>query len=207
MKKFLYKLLRFVSAIIFFPITIFRFLSAVFVFALALFGGKSQGASGLSRLFLLIVVGTFGGFVYWAYHAEFETNVTGQAKLVPLKKLQTVEHFGGGILSEINVQVGKKVQKGEVLLKLDPLEDEANYESLRSEFIETLIIVQRLNGEFTNTDPKFTEEMQQIAPSQIRNQLLLRDARRASLEQIWHHLMHNFLKSKVNSKATSERFP
>ena len=108
---------------------------------MALFGG-SQGASGLSRLFLLIVVGTFAGFGYWAYHAEFETNVTGQAKLVPSKKLQTVEHFGGGILSEINVEVGQKVGKGEILL--NSLEDEANYEC--SEFIETLIIVQRLNG-------------------------------------------------------------
>ena len=47
MKKILYRLLRFISAVVFFPITIFRFLSAIFVFALALFGGSSQGASGL----------------------------------------------------------------------------------------------------------------------------------------------------------------
>ena len=180
MKKIFYRLFRFIAAIIFFPITIFRLLTATFIFAVALFGGKSQGASGLSRLFLLIVVVTFSGFGYWAYNAEFETNITGQAKLVPSKKLQTVEHFGGGILSEINVEVGKKVKKGEILLKLDPLEDEANYESMRSEFIETLITVQRLNGEYTNTEPEFTDEMKQIAPSQIRNQLLLRDARKAS---------------------------
>ena len=51
---------------------------------------------------------------------------------------------------------------------------------MRSEFIETLITVQRLNGEYTNTEPEFTDEMKQIAPSQIRNQLLLRDARKAS---------------------------
>ena len=163
MKKIFYKLFRFIAAIVFFPITIFRVLTASFIFAVALFGGKSQGASGLSRLFLLIVVCTFSGFGYWAYNAEFETNVTGQAKLVPLKKLQTVEHFGGGILSEITVEVGQNVKKGEILLKLDPLEDEANYESMRSEFIETLIIVQRLNGEYTNTEPKFTDEMKQIA--------------------------------------------
>ncbi|MDA9190557.1 HlyD family type I secretion periplasmic adaptor subunit [Alphaproteobacteria bacterium] len=145
-----------------------------------LFGGSSTGVTGLSRFFLFLIVVTFSGFVYWASTSEMETVVSGTGKLVPLKKLQTVEHFGGGILSNINVEVGDKVRKGQILLKLDPLENEANYESLRSEFVETLITVQRLNSEYSNTEPKFTEEMKQLAPSQIRNQMLLKQARQLS---------------------------
>ena len=145
-----------------------------------LFGGSSTGVTGLSRFFLFLIVVTFSGFVYWASTSEMETVVSGTGKLVPLKKLQTVEHYGGGILSNINVDVGDKVKKGQILMKLDPLENEANYESLRSEFVETLITVQRLNSEYSNTEPKFTQEMKQLAPSQIRNQMLLKQARQLS---------------------------
>ncbi|MDA9816136.1 HlyD family type I secretion periplasmic adaptor subunit [Alphaproteobacteria bacterium] len=180
MKKFLYRIFRIVIAIIFFPITIFRFLSTAFLFMIKLFGGSSTGVTGLSRFFLFLIVVTFSGFVYWASTSEMETVISGTGKLVPLKKLQTVEHYGGGILSNINVEVGDKVRKGQILLKLDPLENEANYESLRSEFVETLITIQRLNSEYTNIEPKFTEEMKQLAPSQIRNQMLLKQARQLS---------------------------
>ena len=120
MKKILYRLLRFISAVVFFPITIFVFYRR-YSFCIGPFWRQQSGGIRVKQIFLLIVVATFAGFGYWAYHAEFETNVTGQAKLVPSKKLQTVEHFGGGILSEINVEVGQKVEKGEILLKLDPL--------------------------------------------------------------------------------------
>ena len=180
--KIFYQFLRLIAAIVFFPITIFRILTASFSFILALFGGKSQGTSALSGIFLFIVVGAFSGFAYWAYVAEIETSITGQARLVPSKKLQTVEHFGGGILKEILIEVGDRVTKGEILIKLDPLEDEANYESLKSEFVETLIKVQRLNSEYNDNEPEFSKEMEDLAPSQIRNQLLLKQARRASFQ-------------------------
>ena len=173
MKKLFYGILRFFIAVIFFPITIFRILSSSFLFLIK-FSGSSDGVTGLSRFFLFLIVATFSGFIYWASTSEMETVVSGTGKLVPSKKLQTVEHFGGGILSNISVEVGDKVKKGQILLKLDPLENEANYESLRSEFVETLITVQRLNSEYNNNQPKFTEEMKQLAPSQIRNQLFIK---------------------------------
>ncbi len=180
MKKIFYKILRFALSIIFFPIAIFRFLTTAFLFGIKLFGGKSEGTKGLTRFFLFLITITFSGFIYWAYTSEIETSVGGTAKLVPSKKLQTVEHSGGGILSNISIKVGDKVKKGQILIKLDPLENEANYESLRSEFVETLITVQRLNSEYSNVEPQFTAEMRELAPSQIRNQLLLKEAREAS---------------------------
>ena len=39
-----------------------------------------------------------GLFSVWAYYAEFDQVITGEGKVYPFSRLQTIEHFEGGVV-------------------------------------------------------------------------------------------------------------
>ena len=82
----------------------------------------SQSASDLTlssrrliHLFLLLLI----VMIVWSYYAEIDELVKGQGKVIPSKQLQVIQNLEGGILSELLVDEGQQVMKGEVLLRLD----------------------------------------------------------------------------------------
>jgi multidrug efflux pump subunit AcrA (membrane-fusion protein) len=58
--------------------------------------------------------------VVMAHYTELEEITQGPGRVVPLSKEQVVQSLEGGILKEMLVREGDVVQKGQLLLKLDP---------------------------------------------------------------------------------------
>ena len=57
--------------------------------------------------------------VVWAATTEIDRVTRGQGRIVPQLQNQIVQHFEGGILTEILVREGDKVTRGETLLRID----------------------------------------------------------------------------------------
>lgn len=141
-----------------------------------------KGRSGLSRRFLLYVTASVIVFFVWAAASDFDQVISGEAKIVPFDKLQTVQHFEGGIIKEIHVRAGQKVSAGMSLLSLNPLEASGGYQAKKYEFMQALARIQRLEAEFTNKPPVFSAEIEEFSSALVQNENLLIAARNAKLQ-------------------------
>ncbi|MCZ4260101.1 HlyD family type I secretion periplasmic adaptor subunit [Limimaricola sp. G21655-S1] len=68
---------------------------------------------------LVILVLSFGGFGAWAFRAPLAAAVIAQGSFVATGQNKIVQHFEGGIIKEILVSEGDRVEAGQLLLKLD----------------------------------------------------------------------------------------
>ncbi|NEP12870.1 MAG: HlyD family efflux transporter periplasmic adaptor subunit [Symploca sp. SIO2C1] len=86
---------------------------------------------GWSRAILWTIVGvtTFG--VTWAYFAKIEEAVPAQGKLEPQGAVQEVQVPVSGVVTEVKIEDGERVDQGQVLLKLEPTATEAQLTSLK----------------------------------------------------------------------------
>ena len=172
----------FLWQIIRFPFNILGFISRTLLIVFSIFLGPSNKSSKIGSRFLAIIAIALISFGSWAGLSEFDKVISGQAKVVSSANLQTIQHFEGGIVKEIHVKSGELVKKNQPLISLDPLEQEATYQAKKSEFIQALIRVRRLDAEYKGMEPNFGEELANIASSQINNELLLLKARRERLK-------------------------
>ena len=90
---------------------------------------KSRTVTSLRRfqvfgvLLVLLLAGGLGG---WAALASISGAVVATAQVVVESNTKTVQHLEGGIVAEIRVRNGDRVQAGDVILRLDDTETKAN---------------------------------------------------------------------------------
>jgi HlyD family secretion protein len=98
----------------------------------------------LGLFFLLLLVGGIGG---WAAFASLQGAVIASAQITVKSNLKRVQHLEGGIVSEILVKDGDKVEAGQTVLRLDTTKDIANLASLDANLNEQLARKARLISE------------------------------------------------------------
>ncbi len=73
-----------------------------------------------ARIGYAVVVSALGGFLVWASLARLDGAAIAAGVVASESYRRTVQHLEGGIVAEILVRDGDRVQAGQVLLKLDP---------------------------------------------------------------------------------------
>lgn len=95
-----------------------------------------------------VVVGvTFFGFGAWASYAPLASAVTASASIMSEGRTQTVQHFEGGIVSQINVREGQSVTQGDVLFTLDPVQATSRADRFRNQLYAREVQAARLRAE------------------------------------------------------------
>jgi len=74
-------------------------------------------------------------FVVWSYYSEIEQVTRALGKVVPSTQIQVVQNFEGGILSEILVDVGGLVKKGQLLLRIDETRFSSSFKQNRVKYL------------------------------------------------------------------------
>lgn len=95
----------------------------------------------LRRMGVLRVVGVgalvvglfFGGFGAWAALAPLDSAAIAPGVVVVLSQRKTLQHLEGGIVAEILVDEGTKVQAGDVVLRLDATQSRIRLELLEGQ--------------------------------------------------------------------------
>ena len=67
------------------------------------------------RAILWVTLALFVLFIVWAALSEIEQVTRGAGKVIPSSQIQVVQNLEGGIISEILVDVGDMVEKGDVI--------------------------------------------------------------------------------------------
>ena len=122
-------------------------------------------SDGPERLlgFLVLLVG-LGGFLLWAALAPIDSAAVAPGVVTVESSRKTIQHLEGGIISEILVREGDRVEQGSVLMRLDDTESRAQLEIVRGQFLakraeEARLIAER-NGDESVTFPPDLLEMQ-----------------------------------------------
>jgi adhesin transport system membrane fusion protein len=70
-------------------------------------------------IILYVILIFFVTFFIWASRAELEEVTRGNGKIIASSKVQVIQNLEGGIINEIAVKTGQKVQENDLLVKLD----------------------------------------------------------------------------------------
>lgn len=103
----------------------------------------------LGLLALLILVGGFGG---WAATAQITGAVIVSGLIEVDQNRQIIQHADGGVVTELNVDEGDLVREGDLLIRLDAQDLEANLAIVEGQLFEVLARRARLDAERDNSD-------------------------------------------------------
>ena len=99
---------------------------------------------------LVAIFGLFGGVFAWAATSGISGAVIGQGKVEASANRFAVQHPVGGIVSEILVQDGDRVNSGDVVLRLDDPTLHSELSAVEGELFELLANEARLEAEVEN---------------------------------------------------------
>lgn len=108
---------------------------------------KSPAFDIYLRIGFLIIFTLIAGFTAWSFLAPIQGAVIAPGSVVVEGKPKTLQHLTGGIVGEILVRDGDKVQAGDVVMRLDPTSLNANRNLLQKRLNETTARVTRLKTE------------------------------------------------------------
>ncbi len=97
--------------------------------------------------FVLVTAAALLGFVGWAAATELDRVTHGEGRVVPQLQNQVVQHLEGGIVSEILVREGDRVERGQVLMRIDNSFARSEFQQARIEVKARRIRLARLAAE------------------------------------------------------------
>ena len=140
----------------------------------------AQSIPGTLVMLYLVAAVMIGG-VIWAKFAKVEEVTQGQGKVVPVRREQLIQSLEGGILADMRVKEGDVVQKGQVLLNIDPKRADSSYAEGRSKWVGLVARVARLRAEANHTPLVFPADVQKDTAVTL-SETQAYQARRRSLE-------------------------
>jgi HlyD family secretion protein len=148
------------------------------------------------RFGLIVAAIFFIGFLGWAAIAPLDAAAYAPGQLVVSGQRQTVQHREGGVISEILVKEGARVQRGQILVRLAGADVRAQERALAAQAIGLLAQRARLHAEQTgqrsiSPPPEFATllpedraaaaEAMRIQQSQFRTRAAVLNAQRGAL--------------------------
>jgi len=119
--------------------------------------------------------------VAWAYVAEVDTVTRGQGKVIPSRQVQILGSQDGGVITDILVREGDRVDRGQMLIKLDPTRSQSSLGENRAQLVGLQVKVARLNALVENEPFTPTNEMVSIAPEVVKQEVELYETSLAEL--------------------------
>ncbi|KUJ72448.1 HlyD family type I secretion periplasmic adaptor subunit [Thiomicrospira sp. WB1] len=138
----------------------------------------------------LVVFLVFFVFGTWASFAPLNSSAVAPGEVQVEDSNRTVEHYEGGIVSEILIEEGEIVEKGQLLLRLSPTQAASELNTVQSQLNSILALEARLiaerNGDSTITFPHSLKKQasnNNDVQDLIEGQKALFEARRKGLNQ------------------------
>src|SRR5260370_4268348 len=118
---------------------------------------NGRGGSWLAQsmpgtlIVLYLVAGILVCGLVWAKFARVEEVTQGQGKVIPVSREQIIQSLEGSILADMHVREGDVVEKGQLLLNIDPKRADSNYAEGHTKLIGLRGKVARLRAEAFHT--------------------------------------------------------
>jgi hemolysin D len=107
----------------------------------------SPFAGWMLRLLIALVLAVF----LWAIFGRLDIVAVADGKLVPSSYLKIVQPAEQGIVKEILVKEGEKVEAGRILIRMDSVLTDADIKSLQSEYDNRRLALRRIDAQLAGT--------------------------------------------------------
>lgn len=135
-----------------------------------------------SKYILWLVTLAFGWLIFWASQAELDEITRGEGKIIPSHQLQVVQNLEGGIISEILVEEGDIVKKGQIILKINNTNFASSFKESKLRQDELKAKFLRLDAEANNTPFKYDKKGTKALVRQIQYEKSLYESNKEQLD-------------------------
>lgn len=136
-----------------------------------------------TRGFLWLCVAVVGGFFAWATIGRLDVVADAAGEVIPSTQLKSVQHLEGGIVREILVREGDRVTQGQPLLRLEPIQNDADVGEISARIASLRVEIARLDAEATGAEaPAFPADVTAATPDLVRQAQELFATRRQRLQ-------------------------
>lgn len=125
---------------------------------------KLQQEPVRARLLLRVIAYIMLLLFIWAAFAEIDEVARGEGKVIPSSQLQVIQSFDGGVVEEVLVKEGQVVNKGDLLLRIDPTRFIATYRENRAEYLSLQARASRLQALTSNTEFQLPQNILDESP-------------------------------------------
>ncbi len=141
-------------------------------------------SSKKANLILWAIVAIFSLFLIWAYFAKVDEISRGMGQVVPSQRVQIIQNLEGGILSEIAVREGQKVNQDDLLARLENVQAASIYQDTLAKVYENMAAIARLEARIDGSEATYPQELE-INPNLIsRSDALLQAERNQDLAEL-----------------------
>src|SRR6266576_1136454 len=134
----------------------------------------------------LIIAVFFGGIGSWAVTAPLNGAVVGNAVVKVDGNRKSVQHLDGGIVKELRIKEGDKVNAGDILIVLDEIQAQAEYDVLSQQYMVLRATEARLLTELDHRSelvmPEDLKTQDSYFKSVWNGQISQFESRRAAIE-------------------------
>lgn len=144
---------------------------------------KSPSASKF--VLWLVMISAFWAIV-WASQAQIDERTRADGQIIPSNRVQIIQNLEGGIVSSILVHEGSKVNKGDVLVKIENKSFSSSFGESRLKLNELKARAIRLRAEATSKpfdvdEKQFSDDIDML--KEIRFEKSLYESNKAQLNQ------------------------
>lgn len=124
---------------------------------------EEAGTSWMTAATIYVVGAVVGAFVIWSSLTHVDEVAITHGSVVPAGSVQTVQHLEGGIVREILVKEKDLVEKGQPLIRMDPVQASGEAEQIKARRAGLLLRAERLRAVAENRKPDFSKTAPQYA--------------------------------------------
>ncbi len=142
----------------------------------ALYGVSNEETPLKVNILFFTILAVVISLIVWANIAKLDELTRGNGKVIPSSKIQKVQYFDTGIVSEILVKEGDHIKEGQPLMKIDTTRFQATFEETQENILSLKTAKIRLEKEL-KTDYKgkfnklrFPKKLAKQAKQYIENQ-------------------------------------
>lgn len=180
-------------------------------FAPALLHVQDEMPSPLPRMVLRGVLLLLTALLIWAYFGKLDVVAVADGKLVPLTYLKIVQPAEAGIVREIVVAEGARVEAGQVLVRMDSNLSQADSHALQNELqlksMELRRVAAELAGKPFERKPGDAAELYQRIHSEYRSNIIALQDRLASENANLQKAKHDFAATLEVQRKLEETLP
>lgn len=118
---------------------------------------EEQGISGIIKVSIYTIVGLIVSILVWMSVTEVSEVTTAGGRVIPVGHIHNIQHLEGGIIGDILVQDGDRVEAGELLVNFSPPSSQSEFEQLVIRQVIYQLDLERMAALKQKRDPDFSE--------------------------------------------------
>lgn len=147
-------------------------------------GAFERSSRRMTWVLLALISGLLAAAFVWASVAVIEEVTTGEGRVVPAQQQQLAQTLEGGIVRELLVREGDRVEANQVLMRIDDTGFASKLGELSQRRQALAAELARLNSEARgDAEPVFPDDLIQAAPQAVATERASFRARRDKMQQ------------------------